>query len=108
MKKLVVALAMFTTTAIAQPRTMIDFNQFDFKYMNQLHHLRANVCMASFSNSKDATSANIKEAIKRVGCSMVLTSDGGINPMQLLDEPNWTGQPRNLNLNTRMLRVLEH
>jgi len=104
MKKLLLGLLTIASTVTAQPRTMIDFNQFDFKYMNQLHHLRADVCMASFSNSKDATSANIKEAIKRVGCTLVLTSDGGINPMQLLDEPNWTGQPRNLNLNARMVR----
>lgn len=88
----------------ATPKTMIDLTQFDMKYFKNLNQLKADWCMATVTLTPELRGEKLKQAIKALGCRIVLTTDGGINPGQLLDEPNWTGQPRNLGTSGKILK----
>lgn len=94
--RIILLILCFATAVSATPRTMVDLTQFDMKHYDELHKLRADVCMATVGLTPELRGPVLKEAIRRLGCRVVMSTDGGIDSRQLLDEPNWTNAPRTI------------
>ena len=92
-----------SVSAHASPKTLIDLNQFDMQYVKDLPKLKADWCMASVSATPELRGDVLNNVIKALKCRVVLTADGGIDPAQLLDTPNWTKTPRNLGTSQQLV-----
>jgi hypothetical protein len=80
-------------------RLLIDTNQYPNDAVSILRagELKANGVWSLPGNSPGLTAEDTKRIIAGIGSGVVVTEEGGIDVHQLLEDPNWTGGPANIN-----------
>jgi hypothetical protein len=80
-------------------RLLIDTNQYPNDAVSVLRagELKADGVWSLPGNSPGMTAEDTKKIIDRIGAGVVVVEEGGIDVHQLLEDPNWTGKPPNIN-----------
>lgn len=88
-------------------KIIIDTNQYPIEDLPRAKELKADGIWAVVSNSPGFTPSHTRKLIDSINSKNITVEEGGIDERQLLDDPNWTGKPPNINQG-RMLVVNAH
>lgn len=94
----------FLLSLFLVPKTFIDLTQFQMEHYKDLSKLKADWCMVTVDLTPGLRGDVLNKAVRTLGCNRIMITDGGINPQQLLENPNWTGQPANIGKNLKILK----
>lgn len=78
-------------------KLLVSTNQYPAAEAHRAHELKADGVWSLPGNSPGITNQDTQAIINNIGGRLVVVEEGGINPEQLLDTPNWTGQPAHIN-----------
>lgn len=86
---------------------MIDTNQYpnDAASILRAGELKANGVWSLPGNSPGLRAEDTKRIIAGIGSGVVVVEEGGIDVHQLLEDPNWTGGPANINAQRELTRA---
>jgi hypothetical protein len=85
-------------------KLLIDTNQYPASDVGRASELKCNGVWSVPVNSPGLSNDNTTAIIKAIGSGIVVTEEGGIDAGHLLEEPNWTGEPRKINQQRTLTR----